>query len=207
MRCPLGTSTPNTVPLVGALECKQVSAMNFQIDLMLALGDNHLRIAEVLANLDALRSQHHEDLSDLGSIEGVITIISKPSEDSLLDEPVVRLMADWIRKVRWVVGGDTETVALRNSEHCFGFEPNEKTLEVSLFVGAESEIETYLVEPQGGLLINYAKESIEMGERLIELLKALDSDFVKKDEDCLDLITSLDEARVALKEKQSPPRH
>ena len=117
-------------------------------------------------------------------------------------EPLVRLMSMWLRKLPWVLAGDTETVAYHNSEHCCAFVPAGDSVELSLFAGTENEVEEYIVEPSTVRLDHFTKESLNVAERLLEAVKTLDVAFYDTDEDCRDLKASLDEARSAWRDYQ-----
>lgn len=173
--------------------------MNFELDFKIHVDDAELDSATLLASVDEQRDQ----LTVPGAILGDIVVRIDDNEQALdFSEPIVRLVAQWVRKLAWVVGGDTETVALRNSEHCFAFVPAGDSVEFSLFEGSETEIEDYLVEPTNIRLEKFANASIELAERVVALLKAVDATLLDTDEDCRDLLTSLDEGRSAWHDHQ-----
>src|SRR5687767_3789060 len=94
--------------------------MKFALDCRIEVGDDHLNTSALLAKLDTYRDQ----VQKVGSLEGELILFfnSKPTSLEFTD-PVLRLVQGWLKKLPWVVGGDTETVALRNSAHCFAFVP------------------------------------------------------------------------------------
>lgn len=109
-------------------------------------------------------------------------------------DPIVRLVDGWLKKLPWIIGGDTETVALRNSEQCFAFVPAGESVEVSFFVGSEAEIEDYVLDPTVVRLEHFAEQSLALGRRLLSLLNKVDTSLVENNEDCRDLQTSFTEA-------------
>lgn len=112
-------------------------------------------------------------------------------------EPVVRLLDSWLRKLPWVISGDTETVALRNTEQCFAFVPAAESVEVSFFHGSEAEIEDYVSEPLKVRLDAFVKECIDLGERVAAIVRAADPKLEHDNEDCRDMVNSLAEAKKA----------
>lgn len=173
--------------------------MKFSIDYSVSLGDQQLDSAAVFANINS----HRDALSDIGSVEGALVL---RSDSDILpgtySEPLVRLVHLWLSKVAWVVGGDTETVALRNSAECYAFVPTGEGVEVSFYAGDESEIEEYVLEPTIVRLDHFAEESIRLGESVMKLIREVDASALENNEDCRDLRTSLDEAKQAWKNYQ-----
>jgi hypothetical protein len=173
--------------------------MKVALDYRIRVDDAVLESNTLLANLDKYR----EALSKAGSIEGSIVVYldGEPQAGDIFD-PILRLGGLWIRKLPWVLGGDTETVAFRDSEHCFGFVPAGDSVELSFFQGAESEVEEYIVEPATVRLDAFAKETIKLCERLVELVKAVNPAALDSDEDCKELVASLEEGRNAWRDYQ-----
>lgn len=142
-----------------------------------------------------------EDLGDIRYLEG--RILASFDDNPIpveYEEPILRLVNQWVRKVPWVIGGDTESIAFRNSEECYGFVPLGDTVEISLFEGSESEVERYIIEPQTVRLADFVQASIEMGETMLAVVKASDASLLESDEDCKELVSDLDEARKAWKD-------
>ena len=84
----------------------------------------------------------------------------------------------------------------------YAFVPAGDAVEFSHFAGSESEVEEYLLEPTTIRLEAFAKETLRMGERVLELINKTDAGLVKSNEDCRDLATSVDEGRKAWREYQ-----
>lgn len=168
--------------------------MKFTLDAHLDSGDGTVEATAFLARVDALRDQ----VSDISLHEGRL-VLGFDGDEALKEfsDPIVRLMDGWLRKLPWIIGGDTETVALRNSEQCFAFVPAGESVEVSFFTGSETEIEDYILEPTTVRLDAFVNESIQVGERMVALIGALDPKLITDNEDCKDLLLSLTEAQKA----------
>lgn len=173
--------------------------MKFTLDFSVDAADRSVNSASFLKEIDS----HRSELSDVSTVEGRIVIrLNGNDVCGEYSDPIVRLLDQWLRKLPWIIGGDTETVALRNSEACFAFVPAGESVELSYFQGSESEIEEYIVEPTTVRLEAFVTESIGAGDRLIQLVRAIDAGLLTSSEDCKDLQTSLAEAKRAWREHQ-----
>ncbi len=168
--------------------------MKFTLDAHLDSGDGTTDATDFLARLDALRGE----VSDISLHEGRL-VLGFDGEEALKEysDPIVRLMDGWLRKLPWIIGGDTETVALRNSEQCFAFVPAGESVEVSFFTGSETEIEDYILEPTTVKLDAFVAESFKAAQTLVALVQGLGGNLMVDNEDCKDLLTSLTEAQKA----------
>jgi hypothetical protein len=173
--------------------------MKFSLDFRILVGDEGVDAGTVSSQLD----EHRDTLADIGGVEGAI-VVKLDGEETCADQydPLLRLADQWVRKIPWVVAGDTETVPLRNSEHCFAFVPAGESVEFSFFLGSELEIEEYVVEPTTVRLETFANESIRLAERLLELVRAVNPELLDSSEDCRDLSASLEEGRKAWRDYQ-----
>ena len=173
--------------------------MKFALDFNIAVGDSTVDLASFLSKVDKYRSE----ASDISALEGrIIVMLDGRDVCGEYSDPLVRLADQWLRKLPWIIGGDTETVALRNSEHCFAFVPAGESVEFSYFLGSETEVEEYVVEPSTVRLDSFVTESIRFGERLVELVRAVDAGLLDVNEDCRDLMTSLNEGKRAWRDHQ-----
>ena len=167
--------------------------MKFTLDLKFDAADaGSLDAASLLQSMPT----HREALLDILQVEGRIVVCfdgEEPCEP--YSDPLVRLVDLWLRKLPWIIGGDTETVALRNSEQCFAFVPAAGSVEVSFFVGSEAEIEEYLIEPTTTRLEVFVTQVIGMGDTLVMIIEAVDASFLTRLEEGKDLLTSLTEAK------------
>ncbi len=173
--------------------------MKVALDYCIRVGDALVDSKTIGDKLDAYRDQ----IMGEPIVEGTLLLIldGTPYGGDLVD-PIFRLGGQWIRKLPWILTGDTETVAYRNSEHCVAFVPAGESIEVSLFTGSENEVEEYLVEPSTVRLDAFAKELIRLVERLVELARALSPSLLETNEDCRELVASLDEGRKAWRDYQ-----
>ncbi len=169
----------------------------------MAVDGNAVDSSVLLGDVAAYRSQ----CADLTALEGSV-VVSIDGKDVCGEytDPLVRLCDQWLRKLPWIIGGDTETVALRNTETVFAFVPEGDSVEMSYFTGSENEIEEYIVEPQNIRLDAFVTESIRMAERLVEFLTAADAQAFASSEDTQDLQNSLAEARRSWKDYQLKQR-
>lgn len=177
--------------------------MKFGLDFRLRIGEDTVDLASVLANPTSAQ----DALADPAKLEGLLvcSVDGKEHGDELV-EPIVRLADQWVRKLPWIIAGDTETLAYRNSEHCFAFVPEGESVELSFFVGTESEVEEYEIDPTNVRLDLFVGESIKLVERLVKLIQTVDADLLERSEDCRDLARSLDEGRRAWREYQLKQR-
>jgi len=171
--------------------------MKVSLELHFLNEDASVTSAEKLLNDNALL----EDFDDIRYVEGRIQASFDDEKIEVdYEEPILRLVNQWVRRVPWIIGGDTESIAFRNTEECYGFVPLGDTVELSLFEGSESEVESYLIEPHTVRLADFVATSIEMGETMLKVVKAVDASLLESDEDCKELVSDLEEARRAWKE-------
>jgi hypothetical protein len=177
--------------------------MKFALDFRMTVDGNPIDSAMLLGDVDSYRAE----CADLASLEGSIVVwIDGKDVCGEYADPLVRLCDQWVRKLPWIIGGDTETVALRNVENVFAFVPEGDSVEISYFTGSETEIEDYIIEPQNIRLESFVTESLRVAERLVEFLTKADPEAVAASEDCQDLQNSLSEARRAWKDYQLKQR-
>ncbi|MBN1959495.1 MAG: hypothetical protein JW841_00995 [Deltaproteobacteria bacterium] len=173
--------------------------MKVALDFIIHIDDVAVDADTLLADIEKYKGA----FSQASDIKGaVITIFDGETYNSDYSDPLLRLSSQWISKLPWVLGGDTETVALRNSEHCYAFMPAGDSVELSFFAGSENEVEEYVIEPSTIRLDAFANESIKLCERILDVIKALNSSLLEDDEDCRELITSLNEGRDAWRDHQ-----
>jgi len=171
--------------------------MKVSLELHFLDEDAPVQSAEKLLNEPALL----EELGDIRYVEGRIQASFDDNPVAVeYEEPILRLVNQWVRRLQWIIGGDTESIAFRNSEECYGFVPLGDTVELCLFEGSESEVERYLIEPQTVRLADFVQTSIEMGEMMLAIVKASDASLLESDEDCKELVSDLEEARKAWKD-------
>lgn len=173
--------------------------MKFALDYRFRVGDDAVMLSSVVKAIDSYKDR----LKEIAKLEGELVIVQNGTEQpSDYSDPAMRLVGGWIRKLPWIVGGDTETVALRNSEQCYAFVPTGDGVEISFFTGSEAEVEEYVFEPITVRLDLFANESLQLAERIVKMVRALAPQLLETDEDCRDLLASLDEARNAWRDYQ-----
>ncbi|MCK5690111.1 hypothetical protein KAI87_12615 [Myxococcota bacterium] len=168
--------------------------MKFELDYKIRIDEEDVAAGDLIANIDT----HKENLDDFSSLEGAVVARSDGKEicgDHF--DPVLRLINMWLQKIPWVIGGDTETLTLRDSEYCFAFIPSGSTVEFSFFSGTELEVEEYAFEPVNPLLSDFVAQSIKLGESLLALVEAVDADICSTNEDCKELKAAIDESKKA----------
>jgi len=167
--------------------------MKFALQLKIDVADGYLDATNLSNDADAYK----EALANPSDVDGMIAVeIDGQTFGDNYSDPLLRLAADWVRKVPWILAGDTETIALRNSGQCFAFVPTGESVELSFFEGTEMEIEEYILEPTTVRLQHFIEESLELGDQLIALWANADG-AASADEDYRDLSTLLDEAKTA----------
>jgi len=173
--------------------------MKFELDFRVVLDGELIDVATLPSNLDGCRDK----LTDVSALLGAICVRLDGEEYGVEQrDPIVRLVDQWVRKIPWVLSGDTETVAYRNSEHCYAFVPAGESVEFSFFAGSENEVEDYVLEPTTVRLDLFANQSIRLAERLVELIRKVDAGLLESAEDCRELVSSLEEGRRAWREHQ-----
>lgn len=169
--------------------------MNFRIEFTIAVGEHSLTSVAAL--------EQGADLDVGPALTGTLVFhFGDRVEAPDFDEPLVRLAGSWLRKTRWLVGGDTETLPLRNSEQCFAFIPTGGAVEISFFEGDEAEIDEYIIDPVTVRMDEFAKAALGFGRGLIAILERKNPDFFRTDEDCKDLKASLADAEAAWRDHQ-----
>ncbi len=166
--------------------------MNIKLTYQLDLDDGLLSAEELGSNLD----QHVSKLSDLLREEGRVVVLID-DKDSCPDysDPIIRLVDQWVRKVTWVISGDTETLALRNSQQCFAFVPSGGAIELSFFDGTELEVDEYVLEPVNIRLEDLVGQTLDIAENLSTVISAVDTSLFESDDDCSDFKRNLEELR------------
>jgi hypothetical protein len=173
--------------------------MKFTLDLAFEVGDASLGLASLRQSLAA----HRDLLTSPDALEGRLVLAFDGKEAGTpYTDPLIRLVDLWLRKLPWIIGGDTETIALRNSEQCFAFVRTGASVEVSFFAGTEAEVDDYVMEPTVVRLEAFVDEVLRLGTRLLDLLEAIDSAWVQEVEAVRDLQTSFNEAKSAWHDHQ-----
>ena len=168
--------------------------MEFQLNLEFELDDQRFTVETLASDFES----HQDKLADIVREEGRILVVTSAVKDSGdYSEPLIRLAGQWLRKLQWIIAGDSETIPFRNSEQCFAFMPAGGGVEISLFEGTELEVEDYIFEPVTVRLETLVRASVEMGDALVGLIEKIDASLLESDEDCKDLKSDLEESKKA----------
>lgn len=168
--------------------------MEFQLDFEFELDDQRYPGLALLSNFES----HRDNLADIVREEGRILVNTSSVKDSGdYSEPLIRLAGQWLRKLQWIIAGDSETIPFRNSQQCFAFIRQGGGVEVSLFEGTELEVEEYVFEPVTVRLETLVSASFKMGDDLVALIEKVDASLLESDEDCRDLRSDMEESKKA----------
>jgi hypothetical protein len=171
--------------------------MNFGLDISVSKGDESISLAELAKNGELAK----QVLSKPDAIDGAVVPLAngKPAMQPHFD-PLLPLLEQWMLKVPWLLQGDTETVFLRNSEHAFGFEVVNESVQISFFVGQGNEVDEYVMEPVPVPLEPFCDASIGAVKTLLGLLNKVDPALQTTAADVRSLKEATNEAEKALKE-------
>ena len=175
--------------------------MKFHLDYSVEVNDEPCGSSQIQEKIE----EHREELSKIDQLYGEVILTAGDSSGQdlgTISEPIVRLLDRWLRKVQWVIGGDTETIACMNSEHCFAFIPAGESVEISLFVGDEEEIEEYIVEPVTIRLADFVQASIALADNFLKFVQTIGPDVLETSEGCKELSGILNDVRGAWREHQ-----
>ena len=158
------------------------------------MDDQHFSVETLINDFDS----HKDNLSDIVREEGRISVNHNCRQDSGdCNEPLIRLAGQWMRKLQWIIAGDSGNHPFRNSEQCFAFMPAGGGVELESFRGTELEVEEYIFEPVTIRLEAVITAGFEMGDALLTLLDKIDPALAEEDGDCRDLKSDLEESKKA----------
>ena len=175
--------------------------MKFQLDYNVEVNDEPCASSQIQQKIE----EHRDELVKIDDLYGEIVLSvmgSADQEPGTISEPVVRLLDRWLRKTQWVIGGDTETIACMNSEHCFAFVPAGESVEVSLFIGDEAEIEEYIIEPVTVRLEEFVTASLTVSDNFLAFVQSIDAELLQTSEGCKELVSILNDVKGAWREHQ-----
>lgn len=176
---------------------------NLQFDFQVYIGDPDDG-AEAVPSRDALkRVDEIQEKLEWPDVYG--TILIRSEGEGLLThrpDPIVQLVTGLVRCVPYLIDGEAETALLSESEHGFAFEPSDKDVTLSFFAGDAYEPDEFLVEPTPVPLAHFAREILDLGARLRDLMKACDPEIFDRDEYSNGLIEFLDEGEERFKTYQ-----
>ncbi|MCC6810972.1 MAG: hypothetical protein IT381_26315 [Deltaproteobacteria bacterium] len=142
--------------------------MKFTLEVFISHGDKNVGLAELAkdkASCKAVFSKPEE-------VEGaLIPYTNGKAGMEVFCDPLFALLEQWILKLPWCLGGDTETVFLKNSEHAFGFEPMSESLQLSFYVGQGNEVDEYILEPVPIMLDSFCDASIAAVKKVLAVVQ------------------------------------
>jgi hypothetical protein len=142
--------------------------MKFTLEVFISHGDKTIALAELAKDQATCKAV----FSKPEDIEGALVPYTngKPAMDPFVD-PLLSPLEQWVLKLPWCLGGDTETVFLKNSEHAFGFEPMSESLQLSFYVGQGNEVDEYILEPVPIMLDSFCDASIAAAKKLLAVIQ------------------------------------
>jgi len=141
--------------------------MKFGLEIEILHEDKDVNTRELAKNMELAQAV----LADPDKLEGAIIPYTngKPAM-AAFNDPLLPLLEQWMLKMPWCLGGDTETVFLKNSEHAFGFEPMSEALQLSFYVGQGNDVEQYILEPMALSLENFCDVSVSAVKQVLDLI-------------------------------------
>lgn len=163
-----------------------------EIDFVVYLGDPD-EDAPAVASQKILKDGLGDASVDWATAYGAITV-SRGGKEQIdrLPDPIFKLVSHMVRAVHSLIEGEPETIGYMESEHGFLFEPSGEDVMVSFFSGDPYEPEEYLLTEALLPLESYARQILQMGERLRDLVKKSDPDLFERDEYSQSLIEFLE---------------
>jgi hypothetical protein len=156
---------------------------SLELDYVVFLGDPEdgapaLPSAKVLSEI----AKHSESLQ-VDSMYGAMTFTRGGKELAARKaDPILPLLTNIMRAVRYVIDGEPETALFTESECGLLFEPSGDDVYISFFLGDPGEPEKVLLPQTAIKLAKWGEQVIGMGDRLAEILKKLDPDFLETDD-------------------------
>jgi hypothetical protein len=170
--------------------------MKFGLDIRIATEDKSVPLSDLSKNFELAKTL----LANPERVEGaLLPIVGGKAAMQEYSDPLVPLIEQWLLKLPWLLGGDTEIIPLKNSEHSFGFEPVSDVLDLSCYIGEKNEVDDYVLEPVQVPLENFCESSIGAAKQFIALIDKVDPAFADKVVDVKTLKEACIEAERALK--------
>lgn len=171
--------------------------MKFALNIAIQDQEQAVYLGDLVKNLESAKKL----FADLDNVSAAIipVINGKPGLEPYFD-PMLPLMEQWLLKLPWILSGDTETIPLRNSEHIFGFEAVSEAVYLSVYLGDESEVETYVLEPVAIPAEYFCETSILASKQLVQLIELANPQGSAQNADMLTLKSALNDAEKALRD-------
>ena len=117
-------------------------------------------------------------------------------------DPIFGLITSFVRAIPFVIDGEAEAVVLSESEHSFLLERSGDDVLVSFVAGDAYEPDEQLLQPTSVPLRRIGEQILAMGERLRDLLRALDPDVFERDDYSKSLLEFLEMGRERFRQFQ-----
>ena len=114
-------------------------------------------------------------------------------------DPIFSLVTNLVRSVPYIIEGEPENILLSESEHGFMFEPSGDDVHVSFFAGDAYEPDEFLIPPETMPVAQWGEQVLSMGERLRDLIQAIDPGGFEQDDYLKSLPEFLEVGREAFK--------
>lgn len=142
--------------------------MKFTLEVFIAHGDKTVALSDLAKDKASCKAV----FSKPDEVEGaLIPYTNGKAAMEVFSDPLLALLEQWILKLPWCLGGDTETVFLKNTEHAFGFEPMSESLQLSFYVGQGNEVDEYILEPVAIMLDQFCDASIAAVKKLLATIQ------------------------------------
>jgi|GEM_PF-6908000 len=170
--------------------------MKFGLDIAVFLDDKYYTLKELSLQQDAIKKIFAKPDEVEGSL---VPIVNDKQALLFYTEPLLALLEQWLLKLPWVLGGDTETIPLRSNDFIFGLEPISEILHLFVFTGDPNEIEDYILEPVSVGLEKFADMSIQLIKQFFAVVESAVPNLDKLSSEITTLKDALAEAEKALK--------
>jgi hypothetical protein len=156
---------------------------SLELDYVVFLGDPEDGAAALpSAKLNTEFSKHSASLK-IDSLYGAMTFTRGGKELAPRKaDPILPLITNVVRAVRYVIDGEPETALFTESECGLLFEPSGDDVYISFFLGDPGEPEKVLMAQTAIKVGKFGEQVVAMGDRLAELLKKIDPDFLENDD-------------------------
>lgn len=125
-----------------------------------------------LVSLDELMEQGVE--FDLQEADGFIVPLKDGTplydvDAGLIEaDPIISLVGTWMQKMPWLIGGDEETVTLRNSAAGFCFSPVASSVSFGLYEGDDVDLDSMIFDPVTISFTEFFPTAMAMGNQILE---------------------------------------
>ena len=171
--------------------------MKFGLEIQVSVDDKAVPLAQLSNQQDVSQKL----LAEPAQLEGCFMPFGNgKAVMPVYSDPLLPLVEQWLLKVPWLLGGDTEVVPLRNHLFSFLFETVSDVVDLSCFTGTRNEIEEYILEPFQVPVEQFCDVTISNAKQLVRWLEQTDPKIADRSPDFVTLKQALTEAERSLKE-------